>query len=244
MADAGKPDVSLVIPVYNEQDNIQPLWEAVFPVLSNLGKSWEVVFIDDGSTDASLERLRAIARHDSRLRVIRLDRNRGQSAAFWSGFQAARGDAVVTMDADLQNDPQDIPLLLEALKDADTVIGWRHERRDTFVKRVASKIANSFRNWITKEDVHDVGCSLKAFRAHVIPHMFPFRGMHRFFPTLVKVAGFKVVEVKVRHHPRTRGKSKYGIFNRLFGPLADCFAVRWMKRRYVGRVEWKEIEHG
>ncbi len=241
MSDA-PPDISIVIPVYNEEENVRPLWDALRPVLALLNRTWEVVLIDDGSKDASLQRMTDVRREERRVRVIQLPRNSGQSAAFWCGFKHARGGIVVTMDADLQNDPQDVPLLLEEMKNADVVIGWRHERRDTLVKRVASKIANGFRNWITGESVHDVGCSLKAFKRDVFGCMYPFRGMHRFYPTLARIGGWRVSEVKVRHHARTRGKSKYGILNRLFGPLADCFAVRWMKKRHVGSVEGKELE--
>jgi len=244
MSDKAKsdgPEVSVVIPVYNEEESLRPLWEALSPVLEALGRSWEVLLVDDGSTDGSLREMLSIRRLDPRVRVIQLERNRGQSAAFWCGFENARGEVVVTMDADLQNDPADLPLLLEALRGADVAIGWRTERRDPFVKRASSRIANGWRNWITGDRIHDVGCSLKAFRRPVIDRLFPFRGMHRFFPTLARVAGFRVVEVPVRHHPRARGKSKYGTLNRLVGPLVDCFAVSWMRRRYVGDVAGREV---
>lgn len=243
-AEQQTPDISLVIPVYNEEESLRPLWEALRPVLEASNRRWEVVLVDDGSKDASLERMRALRAQDRRVRVIRFENNRGQSAAFWCGFQHARAPILVTLDADLQNDPADIPLMLESLKDADMAIGWRHERRDPFMKRFVSKFGNAFRNWLTKEQVHDVGCSLKAFRREIVARMFPFRGMHRFYPTLARMAGFRVVEVKVRHHPRERGKSKYGVFNRMIGPVRDCFAVRWMKQRYVGHVQGIEVDHG
>ncbi len=238
--DPNPVELSVVVPVYNEAGNIRPLWSGLRPSLEGLGRSWEVLFVDDGSTDSSGGELADVRREDPRVRVLRLEPNQGQSAAFWAGFKRVHGEIVVTIDADLQNDPGDISLLLRALEDADVAIGWRHERCDPFLKRVSSRIANGFRNWITEEEVHDVGCSLKAFRRPVFDHLFPFRGMHRFFPTLARFAGFKVVEVKVRHHPRVRGLSKYGIWNRLVGPFLDCLAVRWMKKRYVGRAAAEE----
>lgn len=245
--DTSLPSLSVVIPVYNEEGSIPPLWAALEPVLRATGVAWEVLFVDDGSKDKSLDLLRGLRARDSRVRVFSQTPNRGQSKAFWVGFQAARAPVVVTLDADLQNDPRDLPLLLAAIKpdaitQADLAIGWRHQRNDPFLKRISSKIANGFRNWVTDEEVHDVGCSLKAFRREVFAHFYPFRGMHRFFPTLARIAGFRVVEVKVSHHPRTRGVSKYGVWNRLVGPLLDCLAVRWMKKRYVGRVDAKEID--
>lgn len=235
-------ELSLVIPVYNERENVLPLWNAVRPVLEQTGRPWELLLVDDGSTDGSTEEMVALRRAEPRIRVIRIEPNRGQSAAFALGFRHALAPVVVTMDADLQNDPLDIPLLLEALADADLAIGWRHERRDPFLKRISSKIANFIRRSLVGDPFHDVGCSLKAFRRAVLPHMVPFRGMHRFFPIMAQMAGFRVKEVKVRHHPRTRGKAKYGVLNRLIGPLFDCFGVRWLKKRYVGSVAGKEID--
>jgi glycosyltransferase involved in cell wall biosynthesis len=235
-------ELSLVIPVYNERENVRPLWDAVRPALDAAGLSWEVVLVDDGSTDGGSEEMAALRREEPRVRVVRIDRNRGQSAAFALGFRHALAPVVVTMDADLQNDPQDIPLLLAALEDSDLAIGWRHERRDPFVKRVSSRIANAVRRGLVGDPFHDVGCSLKAFRRPVLPHLVPFRGAHRFFPILAVMAGFRVREVKVRHHPRARGKTKYGVLNRLLSPLVDCFGVRWLRRRYVGAVPGKEID--
>ncbi len=238
---SGAPRISLVIPAYNEEENLPRLWEALRGVLEGIGVSWEVVLVDDGSTDGSLRAMQAIRRSDPRVRVLALERNRGQSAAFWCGFQRARGEILMTMDADLQNDPLDLPLLLKALEGFDAAIGWRYPRLDPFQKRAASRFANGVRNWLTGEEVHDVGCSLKAFRREVLEHVYPFRGMHRFYPTLFRIAGFKVTEVKVRHHPRTHGRSKYGTWNRLVGPFFDCLAVRWMKKRYIGRTSGKEM---
>lgn len=235
-------ELSLVIPVFNERDNVRPLWDAVRPVLERTRRSWEVVLVDDGSTDGGGEEMAALRRDEPRVRVIRIEANRGQSAAFALGFRHALAPVIVTMDADLQNDPEDIPLLLEALQESDLAIGWRHERRDPLLKRVSSKIANSVRRGLVGDEFHDVGCSLKAFRRDVVSHLVPFRGSHRFFPILAVMAGFRVREVKVRHHPRLRGKTKYGVLNRLVSPLVDCFGVRWLRRRYVGAISGKEID--
>ena len=235
-------DLSLVIPVYNELDNVRPLWDAIRPVLERSRRSWELLLVDDGSTDGGTEAMAALRRDEPRVRLLRIEPNRGQSAAFALGFRHARAPVIITMDADLQNDPEDIPLLLEALAEADLAIGWRHERRDPFLKRASSRIANSVRRGLVGDPFHDVGCSLKAFRREVVSHMVPFRGMHRFFPILAVMAGFRVREVKVRHHPRARGKTKYGVFNRLVGPLVDCFGVRWLRRGYVGSVTGREID--
>ncbi|MGH7378051.1 MAG: glycosyltransferase family 2 protein [Candidatus Methylomirabilales bacterium] len=235
------PRISVVIPVYNEEQGISPLWRALAPALEALGESWEVLLVDDGSTDGSLREMLSLRRRDPRVRILRFPTNQGQSAAFWCGFRRARGRTVVTLDADLQNDPADIAVLLRALEGADLAIGWRHRRDDPFTSRIASRIANRFRNWTTAEEIHDVGCSLKAFRREVLERLFPFRGMHRFYPTLARMGGFRVVEVKVAHRPRATGRSKYGIWNRLLGPLQDCLAVRWMKRRHLGGLEAEEV---
>jgi glycosyltransferase involved in cell wall biosynthesis len=237
----GATEVSVVIPVYNEDANIRLLWEALVPVLDACSSSWETIWIDDGSDDNSIHELRTLRGSDPRVRVIRLNRNRGQSTAFWCGFRHACGGVVVTIDADLQNDPRDIPALLDAVKTCDMAIGWRKQRHDRFSKRAASKLANRFRNWLTGESVPDIGCSLKAFHRPIVEHMFPFDGMHRFYPTLAGLAGFRVTVVPVRHHHRLHGKSKYGIWNRLLRPLSDCLAVWWMKRRYIGTIECEEI---
>lgn len=223
------PALSVVIPVRNEQENLIPLWAELSGILGSLRRTWEVLLVDDGSTDGS-----RVAIQDSTVRMIPLDRPRGKTAALWTGFRHSRAEIVLTMDADLQNDPRDIPTLLAALTEADLVVGWRKERRDSGAKRIASRIANRFRTWMTGDRTHDAACPLKAFRRSVLPHLPPFDGMHRFYSTLAALAGFRVVEVPVRHRPRRFGTSKYGIWDRTVGPLADCLAVRWMQRRYIG----------
>ena len=230
-APAGVPALSVVIPAYNEEANVGPCHAELAGVLGGLGRPFEIVFVDDGSTDGTFAALRAIIAADPRVRALRFRANAGQTAALAAGFAAARGDVVVTMDADLQNDPADIPRLLAALESADLVCGWRVERRDPWTKRVASRIANRVRARLTGDGVHDTGCTLKAFRRAAVPRRHLYRGMHRFLPALARIEGFRVVEVPVGHRPRRAGTSKYGNWTRLWAGLADLCAVRWMARR-------------
>jgi len=226
--------ISLVVPVYNEQDNIPVLFEEIHGVVQNLGRDWELIFIDDGSTDNSLDVLRGLAAKHPQVRYVSLAQNRGQSAGFSIGFGRAKGQVIITMDADLQNDPADIPAMLELYEQGyDMVIGWRAKRRDTLVKRLASRFANRVRNAISRETVKDTGCSLKIMRTDLARKIPMFTGMHRFLPTLMKLEGAKVAEVKVNHRPRKHGKSKYGIWDRAFSSAYDLFAVRWMQKRHI-----------
>jgi dolichol-phosphate mannosyltransferase len=237
-------DVSLVIPVHNEEENLPILAAEIAAALAGLGRSYEVLWIDDGSTDGSLEALGRIAARDPRARVLRLARSAGQSAALAAGFRSARGEIVVTLDADLQNDPGDIPRLLAEIAAPpgwDLVSGVRTRRRDNWVRRLSSGVANGVRNWATGEHVTDVGCSLKAYRAEYLRRVPMFQGMHRFLPTLVRLDGARIREVPVNHRPRLHGKTKYSISNRLFRSLADLFAVRWMERRWIDRRLTLEI---
>jgi glycosyltransferase involved in cell wall biosynthesis len=226
-------DISIVIPVYNEQDSIRPLVSELREVLKGGNKSYEIIFVDDGSRDRSFEILQEAASHDSQIRVIRFRKNAGQTAAFDAGFRAAQGDIVVTMDADLQNDPRDIPRLVGKAVGFDVVCGWRYKRKDPWIKIVSSKIANFVRNVLSREEIADTGCSLKAFRRESLQNMKLFNGMHRFLPTLAKMEGFTVTQVKVNHRPRRFGKTKYNIRNRMVRAFADLLAVRWMKKRHL-----------
>ncbi|MBW3598317.1 MAG: glycosyltransferase family 2 protein [Planctomycetes bacterium] len=235
-------EVSVVTPVHNEEPNVPLLGTALATSLSRCAARWEVLWVDDASVDGSLAALRQLRRSDGRNRVLHLDDRRGQSAAFWCGFRNARFRVIVTIDADLQNDPDDIPLLLNALEGCDLAMGERVDRKDPWIKRVASQIGNAVRNRITGENVADVGCSLKAFRREVVEAMFPFDGMHRFYPTLAKMAGFRVATIPVRHHPRQFGRTKYGVMDRLVGPLADCLAIRWMKARRLRHLSFEELD--
>ena len=221
----------MVIPAFDEAENLEPLHRELDAALARVEGTAEIVFVDDGSRDASLEVMRGLARKDPRVRVVVLDGNHGQSAALEAGFRAARGELVATLDADLQNDPADLPRLLACLDRADVVNGVRQQRRDSRVRLLSSRIANGFRNWATGESVTDVGCSLRVMRASYLRRVKMFRGMHRFLPTLLRMEGARVMEVPVGHRPRLRGQSKYGIGNRLWSGLRDVFAVRWMQSR-------------
>jgi glycosyltransferase involved in cell wall biosynthesis len=221
----------VVVPAYNEAANVEPLGWELLAVLAGIGGPFEILFVDDGSTDGTWAALCRLAEADPRVRLLRFRRNAGQTAAMAAGFRAARGAVVVTMDADLQNDPHDIPALLAALEGYDAVCGWRVDRRDPWTKRAASRLANAVRQRFTADGVHDTGCTLKAFRRETLVHLPLFRGMHRFLPALLRMEGFRVTEVPVHHRPRRAGRSKYGNWGRLWAGLADLWAVRWMARR-------------
>ena len=224
-------ELSIVIPLYNERENLVLLEKELSEHLPKLGRSYEIVLVDDGSTDGSAQVAQTLKKLNPHIRLIRLNGNHGQTAAFDAGFKSARGKIVITMDADLQNSPEDIPLLLEKIDAYDAVCGWRHKRNDPWIKRISSKIANAVRNKLSDENIADTGCSLKAFRREALLKLRLHKGMHRFFPTLLKMQGFKVTEVKVNHYPRRHGKSKYNICNRLFSSSYDLLAIRWMKER-------------
>ena len=226
-------DLSVVIPVYNEEENLPLLWPELRTVLESEGLDFEVVFVDDGSRDRSAEIIRSLREADPRVRLVRLKSNAGETAATDAGLKAARGRLVVTMDADLQNDPHDIPSLLRHLDQWDAVTGWRVERGegDSVMRRVSSRVANRVRNWISDEAIQDSGCTFRAFRRECLRGLTLYRGFHRFIPTLLKMRGYNVLEVPVRNRPRRFGQSKYGVLNRAFVATADLLVVRWMKAR-------------
>ncbi|HAK37595.1 MAG TPA: glycosyltransferase [Nitrospina sp.] len=228
-----KPEISIVIPVYNERENLILLDEEITKHMQPLSKEYEVLLVDDGSTDGSAEIIHTLQSDNPHLRLIRFGHNHGQTAAFSAGFNKARGDIIVTMDADLQNSPADIHLLLDAIKDYDVVCGWRHKRNDPWIRKVSSKIANAVRNSLSEETIADTGCSLKAFRRECFKNIKLYNGLHRFFPTLMKMEGFTVTQVKVGHYPRIHGHSKYNIRNRLLASFKDLLAIRWMKKRTI-----------
>jgi glycosyltransferase involved in cell wall biosynthesis len=239
------PKLSVVIPLFNEEENVAVLAGELARALDPLALPYEILWVDDGSTDGSLERLRALAAADPRARLLRHRRNAGQSAALASGFRAARGEIIATLDADLQNDPADLPRLLARLAEGyDVVSGVRVDRRDTRIRRISSRIANAVRNWATDESVTDVGCSLRVYRARFLAHLPMFGGMHRFLPTLVRWNGARLAEIPVHHRPRLHGVAKYGIGNRLFRALADLFAVRWMGKRWIDPANVEELTLG
>ncbi len=221
------PDVSVVVPVFNEEQNVAPLCAAIREALAAWPRSFELVLVDDGSTDRTLERIRREAGADPRVRPVCLRRNAGQTAAMAAGFARARGRVIVSMDGDLQNDPRDIPLVVGRLDHGyDVVCGWRKQRQDAFLSRtLPSRIANRLIAWITGVPIHDNGCSLKAYRAEVVQALNLYSDMHRFLPALSSMTGARIDEIVVRHHPRTRGQSKYGI-SRTFKVLADMITIK------------------
>ena len=228
------PEISFVVPCYNEEGNLRPLMEAIRAAVDPLGISYEVVITDDHSSDNSWAILKELAANNARVRVQRFKFNCGESAASWAGMKAARGRSIVTVDADLQNDPRDLPKFLEALQKADCVCGTRVESRgqgDNFVRIASSNIANWVRNKLSGENISDAGCTYRAFRRECIADLKFFKGMHRFLPTLIKMEGFTVTEIPVTNNPRFSGQSHYGVWNRLFKSFADLLAVRWMKKR-------------
>ena len=228
------PEVSVVIPCHNEQDNLRPLVAAIRAALEPLKISYEIIFTDDCSADNSWNVLKDLAANDARIRAQRFAFNCGQSAAQWAGMKAARGKFIITLDADLQNDPQDLPKFLEALKNFDCVCGTRVEARkhvDGFVRIASSHIANWVRNKLSGETISDAGCCYRAFKRECIADLKFFKGMHRFLPTLFKIEGFTVTEIPIRHNPRAAGQTHYGVWNRLFASFYDLMAVRWMKKR-------------
>lgn len=226
-----KIDISLIIPVFNEEENIIPLSEKVNSALKKF--KFEVLWIDDGSTDKTLERIKQVKKNNPRHRYISFAKNYGQSIALITGFKHAKGDIIAIIDGDMQNDPEDIKRMLPLLKEADIVCGIRKNRKDNIIRRISSKIANTVRNWITNENIKDTGCSLKLIKKEYAQKIPSFNGMHRFLPTLIRLFGGKVAEIEVSHFPRERGKSKYGIRNRLITSFLDCLAIRWMQKRYI-----------
>ncbi len=228
---------SVVIPIKDERDNLAPLTERLIKVLDARAESrsaeYEILFVDDGSADGSGVVLDRLATTYPFVTAIHLDRNHGQTAAFDAGFRRSRGELVITLDGDLQNDPADIDTLLPLAQHFDLVCGWRKDRHDNLVRTVSSRIANAVRSAVTGDRVHDTGCSLKIFRRALVDRLQLFTGMHRFFPALALMHGFTVTEVPVRHYPRAHGVSKYGVGNRLFKGLYDLVAVRWMQSRIL-----------
>ena len=233
-------EVSVVIPAFNEQESIAACLDELTRAMEGLARPYELIVVDDGSTDSTFEVLKERKRDIPQLVVLRFEANHGQTAAFDAGFKAARGKMIATMDADLQNDPGDIPRLIELLDRWDVVCGYRRKRHDSFVRRASSRIANWVRNKATGETIRDVGCSLRAFKAECLRGLKLYDGMHRFLPTLFRLDGHTVTEVPVHHRPRRWGKSKYGIRNRLLCGLRDLMAVRWMQSRWLRyRIEEK-----
>jgi len=228
-----KIDISVVVPVYNEEENLPVLIPQIAQVLESLGKSFEMIFVDDGSTDESRKILKEMVSSYPQIHILGFKKNCGETAAIAAGLKEAKGQIVITMDADLQNDPKDIPGILEYLKEYDMVTGWREKRDDPWVKRISSKIANGIRNWLSQETVRDSGCTFRAYKQECLQNLKLYKGMHRFMPTLVKMEGFRVIEIPIAHHSRKFGVSKYTTWNRMWRAFVDLLAVKWMKSRHI-----------
>ncbi len=221
--------LSVVIPIYNEEENIEILHERLSNTLQSMKDEYEIIYVDDGSNDRSLEILERIQKEDNHVLVLSMRRNFGQTAAFAAGFDFAKGDVIVTMDADLQNDPDDIPRLIELIKEYDLVSGWRKDRKDPFFsRRLPSVIANWLISKVTGVKLHDYGCSLKAYKKDIVKNLRLYGEMHRFIPAVASWYGVRIAEVPVKHYPRLRGKSKYGI-SRTFKVLLDLITVKFLQ---------------
>jgi glycosyltransferase involved in cell wall biosynthesis len=223
-------NLSVIIPVYNEEETLSKLNDSLYEILSGISKTWEIIYVDDGSKDDSFRLIKRFALHDPKhIKAIALRRNFGQTAAIAAGIDYAKGDILVLMDADMQNDPEDIPRLLEKIEDGyDVVSGWRENRKDDYLKRVLpSKIANKIISWVTGVHLHDYGCTLKAYQRDVITDFRLYGEMHRFIPAYAGYVGAKITEVKVKHHPRKFGKTKYGL-ERTIKVILDLFTVKFL----------------
>jgi glycosyltransferase involved in cell wall biosynthesis len=242
-------DISVVAPAHNEQNNLRPLVEQIIAALEPVDRTYEIIIVDDNSTDASPRILKNLLTEHLALRVIRLDhvepgRGRGQSAAFDAGFRASRGQVIATLDADLQNDPADIPRMIELLNEsgADVIQGDRsNARRDGMIRRASSRVGRFFRRLLLRDTIRDTGCSLRIMKREVALALpLGYRGMHRFVPITARQLGFRVIETPVNHRPRSSGVTNYGIWNRALPGLIDCLAVRWMRNRRTA-IDFVEV---
>lgn len=232
--------ISLIVPFYNEEENISFVIKEVFDVLEKLNEPFEIIAIDDGSTDNTLKVLLNLKNEIKNLRVLKAEKNGGQSSAVWAGIISSKGDILITIDGDGQNDPSIIPEMLQNLKDFQMIVGVREKRKDSLWKRFSSKIANGFRRLILKDPFKDIGCGLRVFKKDILKYIPPFKTIHRFLPILVQWSGYKILEVKVKHRERFLGKSKYGTWKRLINGLYDLNGLRWLyKRLIVYNVEEK-----
>jgi dolichol-phosphate mannosyltransferase len=237
-----KPLVSVVVPFYNEEKNVPLLAAQIDAVFAQLPDyDYECVFVNDGSADGTRAELVRLNETNPRVHPVHLVRNSGQSAAVIAGMRRAKGDYILTLDGDLQNDPCDFPAVLALLKDYDCVCGYRAKRHDTWFRRVSSRVANSVRQSILHDGIRDSGCGSKGFRRKCVEHVVAFNGAHRFMAVMMRCGGMTIAECPVTHHPRQHGVSKYGLHNRLWRGIYDLIGVRWLRKRYVNiRVEGEE----
>jgi dolichol-phosphate mannosyltransferase len=226
-------EYSIVIPLHNEEQNIGELFQELEEALATI-HSYEIIFVDDASTDNSLQILKKIVQGRTNIKVISLKKRVGQSGALYCGFMNAKAPVIITLDADLQNPPQEIPKLIEKFNEGyDFVIGIRQERQDNFIKKISSYIANTWRRFILKDVFKDIGCSLRIFKREVLSCIFPFKSLHRFLPYLAFINGFKIAQIPVKHQKRRFGKSKYGVWKRWREGIIDLQAMHWFKKRII-----------
>jgi dolichol-phosphate mannosyltransferase len=234
-------EISIIVPVFNEADNVIPLAKEVATAMRAQSRTFELVFVDDASTDETWKRIAEARRVAPCVRGLRHARNAGQSAALWTGIQATNSPILASLDGDLQNDPADLPRLLAELERVDFVSGMRLSRQDTWLRKVSSKIARWARKTALGVDFVDTGCAIRAFKRTALTGVFPFNGLHRFLPVIVHGGGFKTLEVPVNHRPRVAGISKYGVWNRLGRGICDLFAIAWYQKRRFRPVEFSEL---
>ncbi len=240
---AATTHISIIVPVFNEAENVLPLAQEVTAAFAPVAPDYELVFVDDCSTDATWAKIQAAHQADARVRGLRHQKNSGQSAALWTGIQATRSPVIATLDGDLQNDPAELPKMLAELGQYDFVCGMRVARQDNFVRRASSRIARWARTAVLGTDFQDTGCALRVFKRATVAGLFGFNGLHRFLPVLVQGAGFTIREIPVHHRPRVAGVSKYGVWNRLGRGIVDLFAIAWYQRRRtrpVAVTEWPD----
>ncbi len=224
---------SIIIPFHNEEENVEALIDELEGVLSSKSIEAEIIAVDDASSDKTLEKLKLMKNKYPNIKIISFEKRAGQSAALWAGIKNASTDIVITMDGDMQNDPSDIPKMISLMDKYDAVFGWRKKRNDPIGKRVSSKIGNAFRVLFTGKDIHDTGCGLKAMKKRFFEDVFPFNGIHRFFPAIFKIKGASFTEVEVNHRERKKGKTKYNALNRAFTAFYDLIGVRWIMKKHV-----------
>jgi len=231
-----EPAISVVVPLWNEELNVTALVDRVLQALHLEPGGVELILVDDASSDGTWEQMLVVKRNEPRIRALRLLRHSGQSAALWAGFSASRGGIIATLDGDLQNDPADLPAMLKQLEAYDLVCGVRTRRMDNGLRRVSSHLARWARRTVLGVDFRDTGCNLRVFKRTVLQKLFPFDGLHRFMPILAHCTGARVLEIPVAHHPRTAGKSKYGVWNRLGRGIWDLAAMAWYRKRQLSTV--------
>jgi dolichol-phosphate mannosyltransferase len=234
-------DISIIVPVYNEADNVLPMVREVVEAMSGVGRTWELLFVDDASTDATPKQIASAAQADSRVRGLRHQRNAGQSAAVWTGIQATNSPIICTLDGDLQNNPADLPAMIGELARFDFVSGMRVARRDSWLRKISSRIARAARKAALGVDFRDTGCAIRAFKRSALDGVFPFNGLHRFLPILVHGGGAKTLEMPVSHRARVAGVSKYGVWNRLCRGIYDLIAISWYQKRRYRPVDVREL---